>query len=291
MSLPMMTRRAFTLVELLVVIVIIVIMMGMILAAIQRVRAAAQRVRCENNLHQIGIALGDYGAKMESLPSNGGWDGVQTIPSKDGTPFTPETYVTYNELQLRWGTGDPKLTPKDQTGSWLYVLLPYIEADKMFQDRIWTQPEPMYICPVRRAADPDECVAGDAYCDYLTGGWAWGKTDYAGSSFAFPVRPKCRSNSEFTRGLSQTILVGEKAYDASIESGTWFFDEPFFLGGSASTTRGGNYIYRDGAGMAFKHNWGSKHNGGANFLFGDGSVRILPFDTDPSTMQAYLRLQ
>jgi prepilin-type processing-associated H-X9-DG protein len=73
-------------------------------------------------------------------------------------------------------------------------------------------------------------------------------------------------------------------------SGTWYWDEPFFLGGSDSTSRKGTELLRDKPGSALdaRENWGSPHPNGANFLFADGSVHHIRYDTDSSVVLAVL---
>src|SRR6202023_3135093 len=99
----------------------------------------------------------------------------------------------------------------------------------------------LYACVARRDPAAKTSVFQDAYADYITGGWEWGKTDYAGNLLIFENRPVCHSDIFITRGLSHTILVGEKAFDPSVQGGNWYFDEPFFLGGSKGTHRGGTH--------------------------------------------------
>jgi prepilin-type N-terminal cleavage/methylation domain-containing protein/prepilin-type processing-associated H-X9-DG protein len=283
-------RPAFTLIELLVVIAIMAVLLGLLLAAVQNVREAASRLSCANNLKQIGLALHNHHDTHRVFPGNGGWDKSQLIPTVDGGT----TYVytkDYVSGTFFWGVGQPNRLPWDQPGSWAYAILPFLEQNNMFATREWREPIKLYICPSRRAAVA-QVPQNDARGIYVGGGWPWGKVDYAGSGYLFPNRPSgCRNLATVTDGTSHTILAGEKAMDVDYYStGSWYWDEPFFLGGSDSTARTGTTILRDAPGtfLAARQNWGSAHAGGAQFLFADGSMRLLAHGTDPARVRAFL---
>ncbi len=288
-------RVAFTLIELLVVITIISILIGLLLAGVQAARETARRAHCLNNLKQIGLALHMHNDAHRVIPNNGGWNGSQTIPTADGSAqFTPSTDDFNAGRMFQWGVGDPKYPPDLQTGSWLFAILPYIEQQNVYDSRSWQTPVPVYICPSRRRAEAYLVASGDDYGNYNGGGWIWGKADYAGNSLLMPRLPEDPTKrterlASITDGLSNTMLAGEKAFDPSVQTGSsWYWDEPFFLGGSGGTARRGIAVMRDGIGIDYKTNWGSPHPGGAQFLFGDGSVRLIAYEISWEDMSALI---
>lgn len=130
-------RRGFTLIELLVVIAIIAILIGLLLPAVQKVREAASRMQCQNNLKQMGLALHNYHDSVKSFPP----------AVADTTPPLLAGPATNSDSR------DPGWGP-----TWQVLILPYIEQDALYKQwnfslgaqnnpQVTSVPVNIYICP------------------------------------------------------------------------------------------------------------------------------------------------
>jgi hypothetical protein len=273
---------------------IVGILSALLLSAVQQAREAARRTACANNLKQVGVALHLHVNNQRVIPTNGGWDGAQTSVDSGGIPFTPSTTDFALGTTFFWGVGDAGKSPREQTGSWLYGILPFLEQENVVANRQWSAAVETLMCPSRREATAYSVVNMDAYGMYDGGGWGWGKTDYAANRLVMINRSlagdqRMKKMSDVADGLAHTIFVGEKAFDRSVQRGpTWYWDEPYFLGGSAGTARDGIGIVPDDMGIQYKNNWGSAHRGVAQFVMGDGSVRAVRFAESSFELAAML---
>jgi len=341
--------KGFTLIELLVVVAIIAILIGLLLPAVQKVREAAARMKCGNNLHQLAIACHMYNDTNNRLPPG--------------------------------GRGDPgQASWNDDRGSWLVYTLPYMEQDNVYKqvsaslDLPGGQPagnENQAVSSLYQYIynDPNNPAAKGIYFDTPQGvafraarlpyarcpsdsyNLDWQISNYVGSigsqcaaggcgydphqqycngdafGWGYPVSPDHGNDwsnggirGMFNRlgakitllaatdGTSNTIMIGESlpAEHDHLTNGYWNWANtgagPYawahFNGSGTGATTIIPINYRSDkngcdspANQNSRRNWNvawgfkSKHSGGANFVFADGSVHFLNQGIDHRTFQ------
>jgi prepilin-type N-terminal cleavage/methylation domain-containing protein len=273
-------RRALTLIELLICLAIIGLAISLLSGAVQSSREAARKVQCKNHQRQLGIGIQLHMSKLRMIPSNGGYDGKSTVTASDGQQARVGTYLFSSDRQFWWGVGTPGARPRQQTGSWGYAILPFIEQGDAYDQVRVESAGPLFTCPSRSRPLP-LVPTEDDFGRYAAAGRVWARTDYAGNEHVVRNRPKAMPPSEVIDGMSQTLVLGEKAFNPVIQTaGSWYYDESLFTGGSDGTVRGGLLIDRDGPKSRVKGHWGSPHPGGAVFTRLDGSIEFIDANID-----------
>ena len=208
-------RRAFTLIELLVVIAIIAVLIGLLLPAVQKVREAANRIKCGNNVKQLGLAAHHYHDVNDHFPP--------------GIGYTP-------------------IIANGVFGTYQFHLLPFLEQGNLFDSSlgvapflppvgptmvyfpgnndVYSKPVKVFLCPSDPSVGPDGIV--------MVGGVSFGALCYASNALISaaknPPSPQGRTRfSDITDGATNTILYAEKYARCS----NTYMAPPFRDGGAA----------------------------------------------------------
>jgi prepilin-type N-terminal cleavage/methylation domain-containing protein/prepilin-type processing-associated H-X9-DG protein len=278
-------RSGFTLIELLVVMAIIAVLISLLLPAVQAAREAARRCSCVNNLVQISIAIQNYESSHEMLPPG-------VINASGPIANTPTGYHM----------------------SWITQILPFIEQKNAFNKTNFNAGayDPFNATVRRHVMNGFMCPSEN----FSTGTGKPATTNYAGCHHpveapidagnmgVFFLNSRIRYD-DVTDGTANTLFVGEKLRDGT-ELG-WMSGTrstlrnlghavnstvPAAGGGATSeddeeddTERVKPVAEGDPAAILIVGGYGSKHPGGANFAFGDGSVRFIKATISPKVLR------
>jgi prepilin-type N-terminal cleavage/methylation domain-containing protein len=192
--------KGFTLIELLVVIAIIAILIGLLVPAVQKVREAANRAQCANNLKQIGLAVHNFNQNFRSVPP------AEGVPSGVINPYT--------------GRATP--SPDGKFGTTFFYLLPYIEQTPVYNQangdsmNVGAVVIPIFLCPSDPSVVNANTYGGCGVMQSLTinrDGFA--SSNYAANVMVFEPRGPRSVEAAMPDGTSNTVMFAERFRNCS----------------------------------------------------------------------------
>jgi len=300
-------RLGFTLIELLVVIAIIAILIGLLVPAVQKVREAAARSSCQNNLKQIALAVHAYHDTYKLLPRSAGtgynynatspncWSWLaKTLPFLEQSPL-------YNQGNIATGPTMAASVLPDGTPTCSKIIAVLLcpadpDGNKVFTDRA-------------NVGNVNNVGMGPTNYQGVAGqNWGWGDArwnpvnglrDGSGTPSADGLdhgdgiffRSDAISNPKLTLlgikdGSSNTFMIGENLPTKNYHCDWAFFNHATAtcaIPPNAKTPTGGEYALTDWPNVYSFH---SNHVNGVQFAMGDGSVRFIPNDIDIAVYRA-----
>ncbi|MBN9518569.1 DUF1559 domain-containing protein [bacterium] len=255
--------RGFTYLEILIALAVVVVVIGLLVPAVMKLRAAAERARCANHLKQLGAAALAYHDVRGHFPAGGS-------PTPDLSAVTPDCRAAAG-----W--------------SWAYLLLPHLGLEQVYRDPdprgVRHTPVPVFLCAARRTADP----GGLAKIDYA----ANGSSDPFGPTGAFAQTgtPELRLG-DVRGGTAGLVLFAGKRLNRAALGASLDDDDAY-----ATVGWGPDFeVHRTAAEppapdvnepgvLAPRSGFGSAHVGVFCAGFADGSVRPLRYTIDPALWQ------
>jgi prepilin-type N-terminal cleavage/methylation domain-containing protein len=245
-------RRAITMIELLVVLAILAFLAGLLLPAVQKVRGAAGRAQCANNLKQITLAIHNVADTYRGL-----------------LPPTIGVYPSPNQ----------EIGPTNPHATLFFHILPYIEQQPAYQAAkgdVWksgtvAQRIPTFVCP-----DDATAPAEGRYKGFLA------TSNYGANYLAFG-RVSGRFPATFTDGTSNTFMFTERLQVCGDTPCGWAYNDYYYWAPMTMYYSTGRFQLHPAPGECNPDLSQSSHHQGLNVGFGDGSVRFMGENLSPQT--------